>query len=149
MDLILYLSNTYSIENLDLLYSLTKFLKDNNLSLNDLITLTPENKSNLRAKKITGKQFDQALESIGITVNKNTIPNDPESPFITSGVRIGLTAVSERGFGHDEITEVADIMEKVADNIDNEKVLKECKKQARNLISKFPLYPEGYNIPFL
>ena len=98
----------------------------------------------LRAKKITGKQFDQALESIGITVNKNTIPNDPESPFITSGVRIGLTAVSERGFGHDEITEVADIMEKVADNIDNEKVLKECKKQARNLISKFPLYPEGY-----
>ncbi|MEG1312206.1 MAG: serine hydroxymethyltransferase, partial [Romboutsia sp.] len=48
----------------------------------------------LRGKKITGKQFDQALEKIGITVNKNTIPNDPESPFVTSGVRIGLTAVS-------------------------------------------------------
>ncbi len=98
----------------------------------------------LRAKKITGKQFDQALEKIGITVNKNTIPNDPESPFVTSGVRIGLTAVSERGFGPKEITEIADIMEKVADNIDNEEVLKECKNQARNLISKFPLYPEGY-----
>ena len=98
----------------------------------------------LRGKKITGKQFDQALESIGITVNKNTIPNDPESPFVTSGVRIGLTAVSERGFGHDEIAEIADIMEKVADNIENEEVLKQCKVQARNLVSKFPLYPQGY-----
>ena len=72
----------------------------------------------LRDKKITGKQFDRALESIGITVNKNTIPNDSESPFVTSGVRIGLTAVSERGFGHDEIAEIAEIMEKVADNIE-------------------------------
>ena len=98
----------------------------------------------LRAKKITGKQFDQVLEKIGITVNKNTIPNDPESPFVTSGVRIGLTAVSERGFGQKEIAEIANIMEKVADNIDNEEVLKECKNQARNLISKFPLYAEGY-----
>ena len=98
----------------------------------------------LRDKKITGKQFDRALESIGITVNKNTIPNDSESPFVTSGVRIGLTAVSERGFGHDEIAEIAEIMEKVADNIENEEVLKECKGQARNLVSKFPLYPQGY-----
>ena len=98
----------------------------------------------LRGKKVTGKQFDQALESIGITVNKNTIPNDPESPFVTSGVRIGLTAVSERGFGHDEIAEIADIMEKVADNIENEEVLKQCEVQARNLVSKFPLYPQGY-----
>lgn len=98
----------------------------------------------LRGKKITGKQFDQALESIGITVNKNTIPNDPESPFVTSGVRIGLTAVSERGFGYAEIAEIAEIMEKVANNIDNEEILKECKVQARNLISKFPIYPERY-----
>ena len=98
----------------------------------------------LRAKKITGKQFDQVLEKIGITVNKNTIPNDPESPFVTSGVRIGLTAVSERGFGNAEIAEIADIMEKVADNIDNEEVLNECRVQARNLISRFPLYPKGY-----
>ena len=98
----------------------------------------------LRAKKITGKQFDQTLEKIGITVNKNTIPNDPESPFVTSGVSIGLTAVSERGFGANDIAEIADIMEKVADNIENDKVLEECKKQARDLISRFPLYPEGY-----
>ena len=98
----------------------------------------------LRDKKITGKQFDRALESIGITVNKNTIPDDPESPFVTSGVRIGLTAVSERGFGNAEIAEIADIMEKVADNIDNEEVLNECRVQARNLISRFPLYPKGY-----
>lgn len=98
----------------------------------------------LRRKKITGRQFDQALESIGITVNKNTIPNDPESPFVTSGVRIGLTAVSQRGFGYTEITEIAEIMEKVSDNIDNEEILNECRVQARDLISKFPLYPERY-----
>ena len=98
----------------------------------------------LRSKKITGKQFDIALEKIGITVNKNTIPNDPESPFVTSGVRIGLTAVSQRGFGKKEINEVANIMEKVADNINDEKVLEECKQQARKLISKFPQYPERY-----
>ncbi len=98
----------------------------------------------LRPKNITGKQFDQALESIGITVNKNTIPDDPQSPFVTSGVRIGLTAVSERGFGFEEIAEIADIMEKVADNIDDEQVLNDCKYKARNLISRFPLYPENY-----
>ena len=98
----------------------------------------------LRSKEITGKQFDEALEKIGITVNKNTIPNDLESPFVTSGVRIGLTAVSERGFGHKEIAVIAGIMEKVANNIDNEEILKVCKNEARELVSKFPLYPQGY-----
>ena len=98
----------------------------------------------LRSKGVTGKQFDQALESIGITVNKNTIPNDPASPFVTSGVRIGLTAVSERGFGPKEIAIIADIMERVANNIDNKNVLEQCKVDARELISNFPLYPQEY-----
>ena len=98
----------------------------------------------LRPKNITGKEFDQALEKIGITVNKNTIPNDPASPFVTSGVRIGLTAVSERGFGPNEISVVADIMDRVADNIDNEEVLDQCRNDARALISQFPLYQDGY-----
>ena len=98
----------------------------------------------LRPKGITGKQFDQTLERIGITVNKNTIPNDPESPFVTSGVRIGLTATSERGFGASEMAEIADIMNIVAENIEDEKVLQECKEKARALASRFPLYPDGY-----
>ena len=98
----------------------------------------------LRPKGITGKQFDQTLERIGITVNKNTIPNDPESPFVTSGVRIGLTATSERGFGASEMAEIADIMNTVAENIEDEKVLQECKEKARALASRFPLYPDGY-----
>ena len=98
----------------------------------------------LRPKGITGKQFDQTLERIGITVNKNTIPNDPESPFVTSGVRIGITATSERGFGASEMAEIADIMNTVAENIEDEKVLQECKEKARALASRFPLYPDGY-----
>ena len=98
----------------------------------------------LRPKGITGKQFDQTLDRIGITVNKNTIPNDPESPFVTSGVRIGLTATSERGFGASEMAEIADIMNTVAENIEDEKVLQECKEKARALASRFPLYPDGY-----
>lgn len=63
-----------------------------------------------------------------------------ESPFVTSGVCIGLTAVSQRGFGHVEIKEVAEIMEKVDNDIENEEILNECRIQARNLISKFPSY---------
>ena len=83
----------------------------------------------LRSKNITGKTFQNALDSIGITVNKNQIPNDPASPFVTSGVRIGLTSTAQRGLGEKEIIQIADIMKKVA--------------EAPELISRFPLYPAG------
>jgi glycine hydroxymethyltransferase len=83
------------------------------------------------------------LDSIGITVNKNMIPFDPEKPSVTSGVRIGLTAITQRGLGEDEIVEIAEIMNRIADRPQDEAVLRECRADAQRLISNFPLYPEG------
>ena len=97
----------------------------------------------LRSKNISGKVFQNALDKVGITVNKNQIPNDPASPFVTSGVRIGLTCTAQRGLGEKEIIQIADIMEKVAAAPEDEAVLAACKKEAEELISRFPLYPEG------
>lgn len=94
----------------------------------------------LRPKKITGRQFQDALDHIGLTVNKNQIPNDPEKPFVTSGVRIGTTCVSQRGMKEPEMAQIAGILNRVAENIENEAVLAEVKQSARELISKFPIY---------
>lgn len=99
--------------------------------------------ADLRGKKITGKAFQNALDAVGITVNKNMIPFDPEKPFVTSGVRIGLTAVTQRGLKELEIKEIAEIMNKVADAPEDEANLAACKAQAEALISRFPLYPAG------
>ena len=99
--------------------------------------------ADLRGKHITGKLFQNALDAVGITVNKNMIPFDPEKPFVTSGDRIGLTAVTQRGLKEAEIKEIAQIMNKVADAPEDEANLAACKAQAEALISKFPLYPEG------
>ena len=97
----------------------------------------------LRSKNITGKTFQNALDSIGITVNKNQIPNDPASPFVTSGVRIGLTSTAQRGLGEKEIIQIAEIMKKVAEAPEDEAVLAACRKETQELISRFPLYPAG------
>lgn len=99
--------------------------------------------ADLRAKKITGKAFQNALDAVGITVNKNMIPFDPEKPFVTSGVRIGLTAVTQRGLKEPEIKEIAAIMNKVAEAPEEEANLAACKAQAEALIAGFPLYPAG------
>ena len=96
----------------------------------------------LRGKGITGKHFERALDSVGITVNKNQIPNDPESPFVTSGVRIGVTSITQRGLKGEDVEVIADIMDKVAKNPDDPKSLKRCKQMALDLISKYPLYSE-------
>ena len=94
----------------------------------------------LRAKKLTGKLFQDSLEYVGITVNKNMIPFDPEKPSVTSGVRIGLTSVSQRGFKEPEIARIAEIMNKVAKAPEDMQNLDNCKTEALELISNFPLY---------
>jgi glycine hydroxymethyltransferase len=99
--------------------------------------------ADLRNKNITGKTFQNALDSVGITVNKNMVPFDPEKPSVTSGVRIGLTAVTQRGLKEPEIKEIAAIMNKVAEAPEDEANLAACKAQAEALISRFPLYPAG------
>ncbi|MGG0511195.1 serine hydroxymethyltransferase [Priestia megaterium] len=98
----------------------------------------------LRPKGITGKDFQSALDYVGITVNKNMIPFDPAKPSVTSGVRIGTTAISQRGLKEKEVQQIADIMNKVAENIDNTEILDACKNEAQELISKFPLYKEEF-----
>ncbi|MHB1405788.1 MAG: serine hydroxymethyltransferase [Desulfitobacteriaceae bacterium] len=97
----------------------------------------------LRTKNLTGAQFEKALEDVGITVNKNMIPFDPQKPMITSGVRIGTTAMTIKGMKEDEMEIMGNMMKAVADNIDRATVLENIKKQVLELSSKFSLY-EGY-----
>ncbi|MEK5340890.1 serine hydroxymethyltransferase [Weizmannia sp. FSL W8-1119] len=94
----------------------------------------------LRSFGITGKDAEKVLDDIGITANKNTIPYDPESPFVTSGLRIGTPAVTTRGFGLEEMDEVASIIGSALKNPDNEAVLKEAAERVRHLTLRFPLY---------
>ena len=84
--------------------------------------------------------MQNALDAVGITVNKNMIPFDPEKPGVTSGIRIGLTAVSQRGLKEPEIREIAAIINQVAEDPEDEANLK---AKAEALIAKFPLYPAG------
>lgn len=99
--------------------------------------------ADLRPKNITGKQFQNVLDSIGITVSKQQIPDDPKSPLVTSGVRIGVTSITQRGLKEPEIKKIVDIMDRVAMDPENEENLAACKTEARELISAFPLYPAG------
>jgi len=97
----------------------------------------------LRTKKLTGKHFEQVLESVGITVNKNMIPQDPEKPMVTSGVRVGVTAMTIKGMGTSEMREIAELMTRVADHHENPEVLNEVSKAVAALAERFPLY-EGF-----
>lgn len=94
----------------------------------------------LRPKGLTGKALDEALESVGITVNKNMIPNDPEKPMVTSGVRIGVTAMTIKGAREEDMKLIASLINRVADNIGNEDVMMEVKAEAQAIALKFPLY---------
>ncbi|DAA96556.1 TPA: serine hydroxymethyltransferase [Candidatus Gastranaerophilales bacterium HUM_9] len=88
----------------------------------------------------TGKDMANVLELVGITANKNTVPNDPQSPFVTSGIRLGTAAVTTRGFDEDAMVEIADIIAKAIANSDDENVLKKLKLKSKALCDKFPLY---------
>ncbi|MEQ8153852.1 MAG: serine hydroxymethyltransferase [Clostridiaceae bacterium] len=92
----------------------------------------------LHNKDITGKEAEAILDSVGITVNKNTVPNETRSPFVTSGIRIGTAAVTTRGFDKDEMKEVASIISYVIDNKDGD--LEGAKARVRALCEKHPLY---------
>jgi glycine hydroxymethyltransferase len=91
-------------------------------------------------KGLTGKDADAALGKANITVNKNAVPNDPQSPFVTSGLRIGTPAATTRGFKEEEITQVATWICDVLEDIQNEKVIEEVKTKVIELCSRFPVY---------
>lgn len=91
---------------------------------------------------LTGKVAEKVLDEVGITVNKNTIPYDPQSPFVTSGIRIGTAAVTTRGFDLEEMDEIASIIAFTLKNHEDEVTLTEASRRVEALTSKFTLYPE-------
>ncbi len=92
----------------------------------------------LTNKDITGKEAENILDSIGITVNKNTVPNETRSPFVTSGIRIGTAAVTTRGFDVEDMKEIASIINEAIDNKDSN--LEILRDRVKSLCSKYPLY---------
>ena len=91
-------------------------------------------------KGITGKEADAALGRANITVNKNAVPNDPQSPFVTSGLRIGTPAATTRGFKEAEVAEVASWICDIIENIGDDKIIDDVKEKVKILCSKFPVY---------
>jgi glycine hydroxymethyltransferase len=94
----------------------------------------------LIAKGITGKAADAALSKAHITVNKNAVPNDPQSPFVTSGIRVGTPAPTTRGFKEAEVTDVANWMCDVMENLEDETVLAQVREKVSALCKRFPVY---------
>ena len=104
---------------------------DNHLMLVDLI-----------ARGITGKATDAALGRAHITVNKNAVPNDPQSPFVTSGIRIGTPAVTTRGFTEADCVTLADWICDVIDDLENEALIGRVRDDAIQLCRKYPVYAD-------
>ena len=94
-----------------------------------------------RSKNMTGKEAEKLLDDVGITCNKNTIPNDPASPFVTSGIRLGSPAATTRGFKEADFTEVAKIIGLVLSNPASAEAKAEAAKRVQALCEKYPIYP--------
>lgn len=96
----------------------------------------------LRKYDKTGKDISNLLEKVNITANKNTVPNDPKSPFVTSGVRLGTPAVTTRGFNTEDMKIIGEIIAETVKNSENETKLAELKNKSAALCKKYPLYPD-------
>ena len=105
---------------------------DNHLMLVDLI-----------ARGVTGKAVDAALGRAHITVNKNAVPNDPQSPFVTSGIRIGTPAVTTRGFTEADCVTLADWICDVVDDLENEAVIERVRDDVSQICKRYPVYPDA------
>lgn len=116
---------------MDLGYDIVSGGTDNHLLLLDL-----------RNRKVTGKDAEAALEAAGMTVNKNMVPNDPQPPTVTSGVRIGTPALTTRGMKENEMREVAFLMDKILSDLNNESTLERVRAQVLDLSRRFPLYAD-------
>jgi glycine hydroxymethyltransferase len=95
--------------------------------------------------KVTGKKVEKTLDKAGITVNKNTVPFDPEKPFVTSGIRIGTPAVTTRGMKGADMEKIADFIDRSIQNRRNDEVLDAIATEVASLCAEFPLYPERQN----
>lgn len=94
----------------------------------------------LRPKKITGKTAEAVLGKANITVNKNAIPNDPEKPFVTSGIRLGTAAITTRGFKESDTRELAHLIADALENADNEQMIAEIENKIKNICNRLPVY---------
>jgi glycine hydroxymethyltransferase len=98
--------------------------------------------ADLRNKKITGKDAEKALDRAGITVNKNTVPGETESPFVTSGIRIGTPALTTRGLGETEMREIARLIDETIASATNDAAIERVRGEIREICGRFPLYEE-------
>ncbi len=112
-------------------YNLISSGTDNHLMLIDL-----------RNKNITGKKAQETLDKAHITLNKNAVPYDDKSPFVTSGIRVGVPAITTRGMKEEHMQTVVDLIDKILMNIDDEKIIASVKEEVRSFMLQFPLYPE-------
>ncbi|MEH2159351.1 serine hydroxymethyltransferase [Nostoc sp.] len=132
---------TYSAQVIENAHALAEQLQNRGLKLvsngtdNHLILV------DLRSVSLTGKQADQLVSTVNITANKNTIPFDPQSPFVTSGLRLGSPAMTTRGLGVPEFTEIANIISDRLLSPDSDVVTQDCRQRVAALCDRFPLYP--------
>jgi glycine hydroxymethyltransferase len=94
----------------------------------------------LRNKKLTGKEAEKALGETDITVNKNMVPFDDKSPFVTSGIRLGSSAITTRGLKEKECIKIIDLIDATLTNKDNPKELAKIKKKVNTMMEKYPLF---------
>ena len=96
----------------------------------------------LRNKSLTGKKAQETLDKAHITLNKNAVPFDDKSPFVTSGIRVGVPAITTRGMKENDMETVVAMIDKVLMNIDDEKTISDTKAEVKTFMQQFPLYPE-------
>jgi glycine hydroxymethyltransferase len=96
----------------------------------------------LRNKNITGKKAQETLDRAHITLNKNSVPYDDKSPFVTSGIRVGVPAITTRGMKTEHMQIVADMIDKVLMNADNDQIIASVREEVKIFMQQFPLYPE-------
>jgi glycine hydroxymethyltransferase len=94
----------------------------------------------LRSKNLTGKQAEESLIQADITINKNMVPFDTQSPMVTSGMRVGTPAITTRGMQEKDVVKVVELIDEALQNVENPKQLKAVKKKVNRLMEKFPLY---------
>jgi len=96
----------------------------------------------LRNKNLTGKKAQETLDKAHITLNKNAVPFDDKSPFVTSGIRVGVPAITTRGMVESHMEEVVEMIDRVLMNIDDEKTIQDVRSEVKEFMQAYPLYPE-------